>query len=234
MLGERSDDRADKTRLCPHCRMPISVLATKCRFCGEEVGRPRDQSRSLTVDDLGGEGGSRYAPSSSVMEALESFRVEETTNVETPAPSRSWLPFGRNRKAKSLAQAPHDGGMPALDERGKALASLAMPMRPAAPFPRPAEPSWMKKVVVFASFVATVLLLIIGATQVIAMIRKDDAPVQTAAELAAGEHGPPLIRGTCWLLSMPASMLCKRPTPMKRARCSPRPKRMCASMSRRF
>ncbi len=185
MLGERSDDRADKTRLCPHCRMPISVLATKCRFCGEEVGRPKDQSRSLTVDDLGGERGSRYAPSSSVMEALESFRVEETSNVETPAPSRSWSPFRRNRKARSLAQTPRDGGMPALDERGKALASLAMPVRPVASLQRPAEPSWMKKVIVFASFVATVLLLIIGATQVIAMIRKEDAPVQTAAELAA-------------------------------------------------
>jgi len=58
--------------------MPISVLATKCRYCGEEVGKPKDETRTLSIHDLGGEHVYHRAPSGSVMEALEAFRVDET------------------------------------------------------------------------------------------------------------------------------------------------------------
>ena len=67
---------SEKSRICPSCRMQISVLAVKCRFCGEEVGKPKEEQRTLSINDLGGEVIHHRAPSSSVMEALEAFRVE--------------------------------------------------------------------------------------------------------------------------------------------------------------
>ncbi len=73
----KRDDKGEKLRVCPSCRMQISVLATKCHFCGEEVGKPKEEARTLSVHDLGGESVQHRAPSGSVMEALESFRVEE-------------------------------------------------------------------------------------------------------------------------------------------------------------
>jgi hypothetical protein len=73
--------REEKQRVCPSCRMQISVLASKCRFCGEEVGKPKEEARKLSIHDLGGESVQHRAPSGSVMEALESFRVEESLNT---------------------------------------------------------------------------------------------------------------------------------------------------------
>lgn len=67
----------EKTRTCPSCRMMISVLATKCRHCGESVGKPKEEARKLSINDLGGENIQHRALSSSVMEALESFRIED-------------------------------------------------------------------------------------------------------------------------------------------------------------
>ena len=68
--------KSEKSRICPSCRMQISVLAVKCRFCGEEVGKPKEEQRTLSINDLGGEIVHHRAPSGSVMEALEAFRVE--------------------------------------------------------------------------------------------------------------------------------------------------------------
>lgn len=76
--GAMRDERGEKLRVCPSCRMQISVLAAKCRWCGEEVGKPKDEARTLSIHDLGGESIQHRAPSGSVMEALEAFRVEET------------------------------------------------------------------------------------------------------------------------------------------------------------
>lgn len=78
------DMPTEKMRVCPSCRMQISVLATKCRFCGEEVGKPKDETRTLSIHDLGGEQVYHRAPSGSVMEALESFRVDETLQRTGP------------------------------------------------------------------------------------------------------------------------------------------------------
>lgn len=77
-MNDHDFPRQEKTRICPSCRCQISVLATKCRFCGEEVGKPKEESRTLSIHDLGGEQVYHRAPSGSVIDALESFRVEET------------------------------------------------------------------------------------------------------------------------------------------------------------
>ncbi len=72
----------DAMRLCPVCRMPISVLAIKCRYCGAEVGRPRKEQETFTVEDLGGEKIGTYTISGNVTEALESFMQEEQAQVK--------------------------------------------------------------------------------------------------------------------------------------------------------
>ncbi len=122
--------KKDNMRLCPTCRMEISVLATKCRYCGEEVGRPRDESRALSIADLGGETVQHYAPSSSVMEALEAFRSEtdsEPEIEEAPASSGVFSRLSKKQEPAKPAKAPAGDGLPELDERSQALSSLAMP-----------------------------------------------------------------------------------------------------------
>lgn len=168
----------EKMRLCPSCRMEISVLAVKCRFCGENVGRPRDETRSLTIDDLGGETIQHYAPSSSVMEAMEAFRSESEFNSnppeEAPPPKRSIFGIGGKKSSQIDSNPPaQDTGMPQLDERSQALASIVMPT-PRKTVSRPAvrQPSWVKKIGVFAGFVAAILILWIGGGQVIAYINR--------------------------------------------------------------
>lgn len=114
------DNRSpDKMRLCPSCRMQISVLATKCRYCGEEVGRPKEEQRQLTIESMGGEHIEHYAPSSSVMEALESFRSEEVTDKAVNATRRSLI---FRRKPGPKASAGKGGGLPELDAQSLQLA----------------------------------------------------------------------------------------------------------------
>ena len=72
---------SEKSRICPSCRMQISVLAVVCRFCGQEVGKPKEEQRTLSINDLGGESIHHRAPSGSVMEALEAFRVEADLEI---------------------------------------------------------------------------------------------------------------------------------------------------------
>lgn len=74
----------EKHRTCPTCRMEISVLATRCRFCGSEVGRPKEKARQLTASDLGGETIYHRAPSGSVLDAMEAFRAEEESTIKNP------------------------------------------------------------------------------------------------------------------------------------------------------
>ena len=76
MSGAENPGTGERMRLCPSCRMSISILATKCRFCGEIVSRPREESRRLSYTDLGGERPTQFVPSESVMGALEAFRRE--------------------------------------------------------------------------------------------------------------------------------------------------------------
>ena len=158
----------DKTRLCPTCRMEISILATKCRYCGENVGRPRDEARQLTVKDLGGESIKHYVPPSSVMEALESFRAEEETSTAPAAeesPKRSYFGFGKKKAQESQPKNTFDD-LPDLDSRSQNLASAVDPgpMRGSViRTPASAGPSWMKKVGVFAGLVAAIVILYLGS-----------------------------------------------------------------------
>jgi tetratricopeptide (TPR) repeat protein len=43
----------DKIKICPFCREEISNFARKCRYCGEMVGDPLKDERTLTADDIG-------------------------------------------------------------------------------------------------------------------------------------------------------------------------------------
>ncbi|HOD96215.1 MAG TPA: hypothetical protein PLQ42_11055 [Candidatus Hydrogenedentes bacterium] len=78
-MTDQDEERRDQdpTRLCHTCRMPVSALATRCRFCGAKLERPRKSDEVLTVKDLGGERGSTYTPSANVVRALEAFAEEE-------------------------------------------------------------------------------------------------------------------------------------------------------------
>lgn len=82
------EDPGEKTRMCPTCRMQISVLAVRCRFCGSSVGRPKEAARELTASDLGGETIYHRAPSGSVLDAMEAFRAEEESTLK-PSDSES-------------------------------------------------------------------------------------------------------------------------------------------------
>ncbi len=104
-----SDDvSSEKMRVCPSCRMQISVLATKCRFCGEEVGKPKDETRTLSIHDLGGEHVYHKAPSGSVMEAIEAFRVDEALQQSSPLGALDSLDLGidPNQKIPGSGNAP--------------------------------------------------------------------------------------------------------------------------------
>ncbi|MBN2308942.1 MAG: hypothetical protein JXR94_08235 [Candidatus Hydrogenedentes bacterium] len=164
--------------------MMISILATKCRYCGEEVGRPKDETRTMTVADLGGETVTRYATSATVMEALEAFRSEEEMKSNPPDDAEDEKRSLFRRKSKSRAAAEEEissdpvlDGLPELDERSQALASLTSPSAPkrrGVSRRRPEKPTWMKRVAVFAGLVAGIVILYLGAVKGFAMMRAGD------------------------------------------------------------
>ena len=140
MSGKQNRDEAQ--RLCPTCRMEVSVWATKCHHCGEELGRPRTEETRLTLRDLGGSQQTTYAPSGNVTGALESFRVEETA-AEASRLSRkpqSLIDRLLGRKAP-LAEAPKTQApdevseLSELDEYGKNLAASILDDMPATSRP---------------------------------------------------------------------------------------------------
>jgi hypothetical protein len=146
--------------------MEISVLATKCRFCGETVGRPRDESRSLSIDDLGGETIRHYAPSSSVMEAMEAFRSEHDFKSNPPEDAgqeRKSL-FGISTKKKAGPGHGTEGaGLPQLDERSQALASLALPTTKPTTFKKPKGPSMSTRAMQIGGIVIGLIVLLFAA-----------------------------------------------------------------------
>lgn len=192
----------EKMRLCPSCRMEISTLATKCRFCGESVGRPRDESRKMTIDDLGGETIQHYAPSTSVMEAMEAFRSEFEFKSNPPEDAvspqkKSFFGIGGKKQQQEFKSGGPDLGLPELDERSQALASIAMPTpRRVVAQPTFQQPTWMKKVGVFAAFVAAILILYIGGGQVIAYINRPpevpDRALRNPAEAMLASDADPV------------------------------------------
>jgi hypothetical protein len=173
----------DKTRMCPTCRMEISFFATKCRFCGEAVGRPKEEIRQLTVHDLGGEVGTQYAPGEDVVGALEMFRQEEEARFQQEETKKSW--FHRKEKHKA---APGSGPvspyseLPGLDPTSRDLASVGgfgRSSRSARPVAR--ESLLTKKLAVLGGFVAAILIVYFGGGYVKAkyddyMARKNAKP----------------------------------------------------------
>ena len=55
----------------------ISVMATRCKHCGEKVSRPKSEEERFSIQDLGGVSQETYKMSDSVIGALEAFRTEE-------------------------------------------------------------------------------------------------------------------------------------------------------------
>lgn len=109
--SQEPKDYRDQSRLCPTCRNEISILATRCFHCGEQVGRPKKEQAQLTIEDLGGERKSTYTVSGNVMDALEAFREEEL--VEEDAGSHKLgedLPE-LDSLNKALADVDGDGGI---------------------------------------------------------------------------------------------------------------------------
>ncbi len=164
----------DETRLCPTCRMPISILATRCRHCGEEVGRPRKEQAELSVQDLGGEEHVTYTVSSNVMEALESFRSETLTVQEIERRRKeekagTW--FG-NKKDSELEDLEKklESGIPGLepDERSRDLLEASTgavgTATPPARKPAPRTPVVTTKLFTFGAIVAGLILLAIGTS----------------------------------------------------------------------
>lgn len=122
--------------------MTISVLATRCRFCGEEVGKPKDESRALTVEDLGGETIAHHAPSENVLSALEMYRADESSDEEG---------------SRDLTI-----NLPSLDERGQDLSAgpSASTIRTAPPPDR--EPTAKQRATRFVMIAVAIPLLLFG------------------------------------------------------------------------
>jgi hypothetical protein len=164
--------------------MEISIFATKCRFCGESVGRPRDEARTLTIDDLGGVSqGTDYAPSEHVMDALESFRQEEIEKLreaeEEEAQLSSLWWWQRKKLKKTKRPAGRSSSFGDLDPRSRELADIGTRRRQTK---RQYQQIWTKQVAMGAAFVAAVVLLYFGGRMVKAEIddyleRKNAKPV---------------------------------------------------------
>ena len=121
VMPEQSPRQADQTRLCPTCRMPISVLATRCRHCGQDVARAKKPAETYTVKDLGGDAPAQmYEAPGSVTQALEAFRAEVSAKHEDKG--KKGL-FGRGKKKKPEENHPEEKDLPELDETSLDLAS---------------------------------------------------------------------------------------------------------------
>lgn len=110
MSDEEEYELRDELRLCPVCRMSISVWATRCRFCGEEVGRPKREEKKLTLRDLGVPKDVSYKQSEEVRKALEAFRKELVNSPTSP---------GMGHQGNTINN--DIDGMPQLDAESKAI-----------------------------------------------------------------------------------------------------------------
>jgi len=173
----------DETRLCPTCRMPISILAVRCRYCNDDVGRPRKEQETLTVKDLGGQTKASYTISGNVMDALESFRAEEITAQELERrqkeeASASW--FGQ-RAGGGTGSDPgfqSDPDMPVLDASHQDLASIGEQSSSSQVLraPEPALPVNLRLAAV--AVIGLVALFIALGTVWVVFFARDTAPIE--------------------------------------------------------
>jgi hypothetical protein len=161
-----SDDygsSADPTRLCPTCRMPISILATKCRHCGDAVARPRREEAKLTIRDLGGESGTQYTISGNVMDALEAFRAEElNAQIAAREEKRSGSWFGRTPAPKPGARS--NSSLPELDNEHLELSALSTPrvQSLSRSVPQTYRPTVTRTAFTIGAVIAGLILLYVG------------------------------------------------------------------------
>lgn len=118
-------NKQEKMRMCPSCRTPISISAVKCRFCGEGVGRPKQETRELTIQDLGGESSTRHVSSANVMDAMEAFRAEELSQRESEKAKKKESTLFK-RKPKGEEDAGSTSDLPELDQYHKDLAASVL------------------------------------------------------------------------------------------------------------
>jgi hypothetical protein len=168
--------------------MEIPTLAVKCRFCGEEVGRPRDESRQLSINDLGGETITRYAPSGNVIDAIEAYRAEMQAEMDAAEEARNKPResiFSRRAKQPGRATQPQHTSDPqlSLNKDNEALASIGIstpPIRTRTQTPPPSRPTWMRQIAFLGSFIAVAVLLVLGVFQVFAVVQdfwgRDEGP----------------------------------------------------------
>lgn len=91
----------DKIKICPFCREEISNFARKCRYCGEMVGDPLKDERTLTAEDIGKPdvtGAVRGETLAQAYSALQ-HRLEEETGEAREKRRRS----SNVRRAKKVA-----------------------------------------------------------------------------------------------------------------------------------
>lgn len=189
MAESKHANSDEEFRLCPTCRMPISVLATKCRFCGMEVGRPRQKEVRYSIQDLGGETRAMYQPSSDVTEALEQFRAEEfgqfTREFTDPNPlDREPMHHSGSSNPQSSGPGQSGGGggdLPDLDARSRELAELVAGARPVStsrPKPKPGPPEWVRYAGMIAGGILGVLLIFYGGSYVAEILggSQEEAP----------------------------------------------------------
>jgi hypothetical protein len=169
----KNDD--DEQRLCPTCRMDVSVWATKCHHCGEEVGRPKREEKKLTLKDLGGETHDTYVPSGNVTGALDSFRADEIA-AEVSRAARKPLGFWARLlgKKQPLAEPPKTTAeqAPELDEYSKNLAASILDDMPimssrsisSAQMPGQAPPSVAQRLVKAGGILVAIILLYFGGS----------------------------------------------------------------------
>lgn len=159
----------DPMRLCPECRMPISILANRCRYCGVTVGKPRKEVETLTVQDLGGENASNYTVSGNVMEALQSFMTEEQAAREAQAREREaaragW--FGRRAHESGAGDTPAPASLPPLDPAHSGFSSLegaaGLSSQRSVPARRRPDYEVGRKLFMVAAVVAGLVLLFLG------------------------------------------------------------------------
>jgi hypothetical protein len=117
------DEFLNRERLCPSCRSTINILAVKCKFCGQDIGKPKEELRELSSEDLGGESIVHTAPSGTVMNAIEAFRAENLGSGGSDSQSSS---DGGGRE-----DIPHEpgevgaDGLPILNATSQGLNSLS-------------------------------------------------------------------------------------------------------------
>jgi hypothetical protein len=117
------DEFLNRERLCPSCRSTINILAVKCKFCGQDIGKPKEELRELSSEDLGGESILHSAPSGMVMSAIEAFRAE---NLESGGSDPRSDSNGGSRA--DVPQAPGEvgaDGLPILNATSQGLNSLS-------------------------------------------------------------------------------------------------------------